>query len=196
MLRAVLKETYLFFIKLFYLPLFRYEQMHQVFKSIYASTKNSINVCKTLSERYQEYTSMNNAEYEYGNWARSKEKILTAQQKSLLPATYRFTKELRFVSRTNIHIRDKVFVILRKFDDYAHLARIEHIYVTEANDVYFEYSFYETVGFNENYACYQIAKIDDYIAYQKLEDWLIETAFKSFKIDDKEFILLMKLNVL
>lgn len=138
---------------------------------------------------------MNNIEYAYTDWKRSKERVLSARQRTLLPAEYRFTKELRFVSRTNIHIRDNVFFILRTFDNCAHLARIEHIYVTEGNDVYLQHSFYHTVGFNDNYACYEIVRTEGVdIAYEKLEDWPIETTYKAFKIDDKEFILLMKLN--
>lgn len=76
-----------------------------------------------------------------------------------------------------------------------YLGKVINIYGSENTDLWIAYETFRTVEFNEDLVSYQIEKCSDLpIKFLKLTELTIDRVFKIHKYDDKEFILLMKVN--
>lgn len=142
-------------------------------------------MCKTLSERFQEYKSIAPATYNF-EWKTSLPKKLSRVQRAMLPHGMR--DELTFINKTNISIRENLLFSLSTRD---RVGKVKRILMSVNNEIYLSYQIYKTTDFNENYMSYQIQKVGDDFHSNSLEELNIEVSYKSFIIKGDEFILLM-----
>lgn len=164
----------------------RFESKHKTLKTIAQTSSSKKNTLLTIAKRYQlSLMAVNHSKYESNYINRGKRK---------LDFTFLDIKNpnLKKYILSKVEINDCTYnsntIILTDIDqEFPEFGKINEIYEI-GDDIYFDYSVLETIGFNKRYFAYSVLEVNSVksINYKNL---VLRTPFLMFKENTENFVI-------